>query len=239
MSLHYCLLEDAKQDLRQVEKEMQRQMKLLALHLQQLDEELSASCPCSTPMHPFCLCQPNQERRALTTPKKSLGSKVCFFCCICDIGIFSGIFSPNSSFCLSSLVRLNRLLNFSHDNKLLALVDMKGFDPKEIIVTEKDGKVKVLAEHKEEHSTVEGKEYNYRSIMKETSLLLGVSKDEVTYSLGPNSIMKIERTCKCYPCLLSPLQGDCTCCPGLSTWACTSVGSGISFHCRKARKYTL
>ncbi|NXF68787.1 ODFP1 protein, partial [Ciccaba nigrolineata] len=79
--------------------------------------------------------------------------------------------------------RLNRLSNFSHDNKLLALMNMKGFDPKEVVVTVKDGKVKVLAEHKEEHATAEGKEYNYRSIMKEISLPLGVSKDEVTYSL--------------------------------------------------------
>ncbi|XP_074754155.1 outer dense fiber protein 1 [Athene noctua] len=179
MSLHYRLLEDAKQDLRQVEKEMQRQMKLLDLHLQQLDEELSASCPCSPTMHPCCMCQPNQERRALTARmdvERELGS---------------------------TQRRLNRLSNFSHDNKLLALMDMKGFDPKEVTVTVKDGKVKVLAEHREEHATAEGKEYNYRSTMKEISLPPGVSKDEVTYSLGPNSIMKIEIACKCYPCLLS------------------------------------
>uniref|UniRef100_A0A8D0F754 Outer dense fiber protein 1 n=1 Tax=Strix occidentalis caurina TaxID=311401 RepID=A0A8D0F754_STROC len=111
-----------------------------------------------------------------------------------------------SCFYSSMQRRLNRLSNFSHDNKLLALMDMKGFDPKEVVVTVKDGKVKVLAEHKEEHATTEGKEYNYRSIMKEISLPLGVSKDEVTYSLGPNSIMKIEMACKCYPCLLSRLS---------------------------------
>uniref|UniRef100_A0A663N4S4 Outer dense fiber protein 1 n=1 Tax=Athene cunicularia TaxID=194338 RepID=A0A663N4S4_ATHCN len=140
----------------------------------------------------------------------------------------------SSCFYSSMQRRLNRLSNFSHDNKLLALMDMKGFDPKEVTVTVKDGKVKVLAEHREEHATAEGKEYNYRSTTKEISLPPGVSKDEVTYSLGPNSIMKIEIARKCYPCLLSPLQGDCTCCPGLSTWACTPVGSSISFPCRKA-----
>ncbi|NXS69596.1 ODFP1 protein, partial [Pandion haliaetus] len=79
--------------------------------------------------------------------------------------------------------RLNRMLNSSHDHKLLALVDVKGFDPKEVTVTVKDGKVKVLAEHEEEHTTARGKEYNYRNITKEIILPPGVSKDEVTYSL--------------------------------------------------------
>ncbi|NXG71584.1 ODFP1 protein, partial [Baryphthengus martii] len=79
--------------------------------------------------------------------------------------------------------RLNRMLNFSHDDKLLASIDVKGFDPKEVTVTVKNGKVKVLAEHEEEHTTARGKEYNYRNITKEISLPPGVSEDEVTYSL--------------------------------------------------------
>ncbi|NXQ87546.1 ODFP1 protein, partial [Nyctibius grandis] len=79
--------------------------------------------------------------------------------------------------------RLNRMLNSSHDQKLLALVDVKGFDPKEVTVTVKDGKVKVSAEHEEEHTTARGKEYNYRNITKEISLPRGVSEDEVTCSL--------------------------------------------------------
>ncbi|NXQ98711.1 ODFP1 protein, partial [Sagittarius serpentarius] len=79
--------------------------------------------------------------------------------------------------------RRNRLLNSSHNHKLLALMDVKGFDPKEVTVTVKDGKVKVLAEHEEEHTTARGKEYNYRNIRKEISLPPGVSEDEVTCSL--------------------------------------------------------
>ncbi|XP_009275411.1 PREDICTED: outer dense fiber protein 1 [Aptenodytes forsteri] len=98
--------------------------------------------------------------------------------------------------------RLNRMLNSSHDHKLLALMDVKGFDPKEVTVTVKDRKVKVLAEHEEEHTTARGKEYNYRNITREISLPPGVSEDEVTYSLGPNSVVKIEMAHKCYPCLL-------------------------------------
>ncbi|NXG82382.1 ODFP1 protein, partial [Stercorarius parasiticus] len=79
--------------------------------------------------------------------------------------------------------RLNRMLDSSHDDKLLALVDVEGFVPEEIIVTVKDGKVKVLAEHREEHTTSRGKEYNYKNIMKEISLPPGVGEDQVTYSL--------------------------------------------------------
>lgn len=108
------------------------------------------------------------------------------------------------SFCFYSSMqrRLNSMLNSSHDHKLLALMDVKGFDPKEVTVTVKDRKVKVLAEHEEEHATARGKEYNYRNITREISLPPGVSEDEVTYSLGPNSVVKIEMAHKCYPCLL-------------------------------------
>ncbi|NWX04638.1 ODFP1 protein, partial [Caloenas nicobarica] len=65
----------------------------------------------------------------------------------------------------------------------LALIDVEGFDPNDVIVMVKDGKVKVLAEHEEERTTARGKEYNYRNITKQISLPLGVSEDEVTYSL--------------------------------------------------------
>ncbi|NXV71325.1 ODFP1 protein, partial [Atlantisia rogersi] len=79
--------------------------------------------------------------------------------------------------------RLNRMMNSSHDRRLLALMDVEGFDPKEVTVTVKDGKVKVLAEHEEERTTARGKEYSYRNITREISLPPGVSEDEVTYSL--------------------------------------------------------
>nr|XP_010298840.1 PREDICTED: outer dense fiber protein 1 [Balearica regulorum gibbericeps] len=154
MSSHNHLLEDAKWDLRQVERKVQRQMRLPDPHLQQLREELPASCLRSLPPRPCCLRPPHScpwERRALP---------------------------------------------------LLALMDVEGFDPKEVTVTVKDGKVKVSAEHEEEHTTARGKEYNYRNITREISLPPRVSEDEVTYSLEPNSIVKIETVCKCYPCLL-------------------------------------
>lgn len=108
-----------------------------------------------------------------------------------------------SCFYSSMQRRLNSVLDSSHDDKLLALVDVEGFVPKEITVTVKDGKVKVLAEHREEHTTSRGKEYNYKNIMKEISLPPGVSEDEVTYSLGSNNVVKIKAAHKCYPCLPS------------------------------------
>ncbi|NXN19188.1 ODFP1 protein, partial [Indicator maculatus] len=79
--------------------------------------------------------------------------------------------------------RLNRMLNSSQDHKLLALVDVKDFDPQKITVSVKGGKVKVLAECEEERTTTRGKEYNYRKFTKEISLPPGVSEDKVTYSL--------------------------------------------------------
>ncbi|XP_009636610.2 outer dense fiber protein 1 [Egretta garzetta] len=182
MSLHDRLLEDARQDFRQAEREMQRQMRLLDLHVRQLCEELPASCPRSLALHPCCLHQPGLcpwEGRALTARldvERELGSM---------------------------RRSLNRMLDSSHDHKLLALMDVEGFDPNEVTVTVKDGKVKVLAEHEEEHTTARGKEYNYKNIKKEISLPPGVSEDEVTCSLGPNNVMKIETAGKCYPCALS------------------------------------
>lgn len=89
-----------------------------------------------------------------------------------------------------------------HDHRLLALMDVKGFDPKEVSVTVKDGKVKVVAEHEEEYATSRGKEYNYKNICQEISLPPGVSEDEVTYSLCPNNVLKIEAV-RCCPCLPS------------------------------------
>ncbi|KFV15674.1 Outer dense fiber protein 1, partial [Tauraco erythrolophus] len=79
--------------------------------------------------------------------------------------------------------RLNRMSNSSHDHQLLSLMDMEGFEPKEIMVTVKDGKVKVLAEHSEKRTTARGKEYTYKNLTKEVSLPPGVSEDEVTWSL--------------------------------------------------------
>ncbi|EMP39282.1 Outer dense fiber protein 1 [Chelonia mydas] len=99
--------------------------------------------------------------------------------------------------------RVNRMLNSCHDHKLLALMDVKGFDPEEVTVKVKDGKVKVSAEHEEEHRTLRGKEYNYTNLTKEISLPPGVHEEEVMYTVGPSSMVKIETPRKCFPCLLS------------------------------------
>ncbi|NXL96283.1 ODFP1 protein, partial [Alectura lathami] len=78
---------------------------------------------------------------------------------------------------------LNRMQNDSQDHKVLATMDMKGFDPEEVTVRVKDKKVQVLAEHEEAHTTTQGKEYSYKNVVKEITLPPGVSEDEVVYSL--------------------------------------------------------
>ncbi|XP_062483359.1 outer dense fiber protein 1 [Pezoporus occidentalis] len=179
MSWHDRLLEEARQDLRQVEREMQSKMRLLDLHLRQLREDLPTCCPHH--VWPCCLHQPDAcpwERRAITA-RMDVEREL-----------------------KSIQRRLNKMVHSFHDHRLLALVDMKGFDPKEVSVTVKDRKVKVVAEHEEEFSTSRGKEYNYRNISQEITLPSGVSEDEVTYSLCPNNVLKIEAV-RCCPCLPS------------------------------------
>ncbi|NXF81834.1 ODFP1 protein, partial [Sclerurus mexicanus] len=83
----------------------------------------------------------------------------------------------------SRIQRLGRTLNSSHNRSHVALVDMKGFDPKDVTVMVKDGKVTVSAERREECNTSLSKTRNYRKFTKQFSLPPGVSEDEVTYSL--------------------------------------------------------
>ncbi|NXG45696.1 ODFP1 protein, partial [Psilopogon haemacephalus] len=77
--------------------------------------------------------------------------------------------------------RLNRMLQPTCDHKLLALVDLKDFDPKQVTVSVKGGMVKVSAEQEEEHSSSRGKEYSYKHFTKEISLPQGICEDQVTY----------------------------------------------------------
>lgn len=86
--------------------------------------------------------------------------------------------------------------------KLLALMDVKGFDPEDITVKVQDGKVKVCAEHEEEFKTCRGKEYNYSTVTKEICLPPGICENEVTYTIGPTSLVRIESPCCVPPCCL-------------------------------------
>lgn len=108
----------------------------------------------------------------------------------------------SSCFFCSVRRKLNRMYNASQDHKVLAVMDVKGFDPEEVSVTVKDRKVQVLAEHEEAHTTTRGKEYNYKKVRKEFTLPPGVSEDEVMYSLGPNRVVKIETAHRHCPRLL-------------------------------------
>lgn len=98
------------------------------------------------------------------------------------------------------------MLESSSRPKLLALMDIKGFDPEDIKVRVQDGKVKISAEHEEEFKTCHGKEYNYSTVTKEICLPPGVPDEDVTYSIGPTSLVRIESPQRpCTPCLLSLL----------------------------------
>lgn len=70
----------------------------------------------------------------------------------------------------------------------LALIDVKGFDPRDITVTVKDGKVTVSAERKVECNTGCSKTSNYKKFVKEFSLPPGVCDKEVTYSVEPKCL---------------------------------------------------
>ncbi|NXS25223.1 ODFP1 protein, partial [Mystacornis crossleyi] len=83
----------------------------------------------------------------------------------------------------SRMRRLGMMLSSSCNQSHLALVDVKGFDPCDICVTVKDGKVTVSAEHMEEQNTALGKTRIHRKFIKEFSLPPGVDDDEVTYSV--------------------------------------------------------
>ncbi|NWV39762.1 ODFP1 protein, partial [Grantiella picta] len=81
----------------------------------------------------------------------------------------------------SRMKRLAMALHSCCDHGRLALVDAKGFDPCDVSVNVKDGKVTVSAEHSEEHNSALAKTSNYRKYKKEFSLPPG--DDEMTYSL--------------------------------------------------------
>ncbi|NWT92316.1 ODFP1 protein, partial [Urocynchramus pylzowi] len=79
--------------------------------------------------------------------------------------------------------RLGMMLSSSSNQNPLALIDVKGFDPKDITVTVKDGKVTVSAERKVECNTGLTKTCNYKKFVKEFSLPPDVDEKEVTYSV--------------------------------------------------------
>ncbi|XP_010220442.1 PREDICTED: outer dense fiber protein 1 [Tinamus guttatus] len=199
MSLCTRYLEDAKRDLRKADREIKRQLRMLdlRLHLHRLCDSVPPVCACSRHLHTHCCC-------ALHPYPHCLCHLPCRTACLaaCERRLLQARLDMERELA-STQRRINRMLNATHDHKLLALMDVKGFDPDEVTVKVKDGKVKVLAEHEEEYNTLRGKEYNYKNIRKEISLPPGVDEDEVMYSVGPNSVVKIETPRKCYPCLMS------------------------------------
>ncbi|XP_031986539.1 outer dense fiber protein 1 [Corvus moneduloides] len=165
--------EDTMQNLRQ----MQRQMRLLDMRLHLLREKL-CSCRLHRLAHHRC-CLHLPDCRCLG--RRALAARL------------------DMERRMDRLRRISMMLNSCRSQSHLALVDVKGFDPSDVSVIVRDGRVTVSAEHKEEHNTALGKTCNYRKFMKEFSLPPGVDEDEVTYSVESNSLMKIEAAPKCCP----------------------------------------
>ncbi|XP_061463358.1 outer dense fiber protein 1 [Rhineura floridana] len=196
-------LEAVRRDLRRTDREIKRRLRLTDMHCCPRCCDLHTHCLCDISCHPHCCC--------LLHPYPH---------CLCDILCCRPCPPP----CLTSLERkairakieaeqelarirrrITKMLATCSRPKLLALMDVKGFDPEDITVKVQDGKVKVSAEHEEEFKTCRGKEYNYSTVTKEICLPPGVSDHDVTYSIGPCSLVRIESPGKVPPCLLSLL----------------------------------
>ncbi|XP_015475727.1 outer dense fiber protein 1 [Parus major] len=166
MSAHCHFQEHRMQNLRQIQK----QMRLLDLRLQMLRDRLCAArhhrCALCCCMHP-----PRCPGRRALSARQDLERR------------------------LDRTRRLGMMLSSSCSQNNLSLIDVKGFDPKEITVVVKDGKVTVAAERKEEHNTCMGKISSYKKYMKEFSLPPGVSEKEVTYSVESNNIVEPPKCC--------------------------------------------
>ncbi|XP_044277679.1 outer dense fiber protein 1 [Varanus komodoensis] len=196
-------LETVRRDLRRTDREIKRRLKLMELHCCHRYCGLHSHCLCDIALHPHCCC--------LMHPYPH---------CLCDILCSR----PCRPLCLTALERkairakieaeqelarirrrVTKMLATCSRPKLLALMDVKGFEPEDITVKVQDGKVKVSAEHEEEFKTCTGKEYNYSTVTKEICLPPGVSENEVTYTIGPTSLVRIESPGSVPPCLLSLL----------------------------------
>ncbi|XP_042321127.1 outer dense fiber protein 1 [Sceloporus undulatus] len=197
-------LEAVRRDLRRKDREIKRRLRLIDMHCCHRYCDIHTSCLCDINLHPHCCC--------LLHPYPH---------CMCDILCCR----PCPPICLTSLERkairakieaeqelarirrrVTKMLTTCTRPKLLALMDVKGFDPEDITVKVQDGKVKVSAEHEEEFKTCRGKEYNYSTVTKEICLPPGVSEKEVTYTIGPTSLVRIESPGSVPPCLLSLLE---------------------------------
>ena len=123
----------------------------------------------------------------------------------------------------------NRILASSCcSSNVLGSVNVCGFEPDQVKVRVKDGKVCVSAERENRYDCLGSKKYSYMNICKEFSLPPCVDEKDVTYSYGLGSCVKIESPC--YPCT-SPCNPCDPCSPCDPCNPCYPCGS--RFSCRK------
>lgn len=203
-----CLLDSVRRDIKKVDREL-RQLRCV--------DELSSRCLCDLYMHPYCCCDLHPYPYCLCYSKPSRACGLCdrhYPCCLCDCKLYR---LPPS---LRSIERLrrttNRILASSCcSSNILGWVNVCGFEPDQVKVRVKNGKVCVSAKRESRHNCLGSKKYSYVNICKEFSLPPCVDKKDVTYSYGLGSCVKIESPCNpCRPC------GPCGPC-------------GSRFSCRK------
>ncbi|XP_028919256.1 outer dense fiber protein 1 [Ornithorhynchus anatinus] len=200
-----CLLDKIKREIREVDRGL-RHLRCLA--------EVNARCLCSVYLHPFCTCRVHPFPFCLCGTRRY--SHLCCLCdlypyCLCDRHHYCP-FRPS----LRSLERrtcrflqeekrelaklrrqTNRMLVGDLDrSSVLASVDMCEFEPDQVKVKVKDGKVSVSAERENTYECLGSKNYSYMNICKEFNLPPGVDEKDVIYSFGTDNVVKIETLCE-------------------------------------------
>ncbi|DAA22612.1 PREDICTED: outer dense fiber protein 1 [Bison bison bison] len=200
-----CLLDSVRRDIKKVDREL-RQLRCI--------DELSARCLCDLYMHPYCCCDLHPYPYCLCYSKRSRSCGLCdlYPCCLCDVKLYC--LRPSLRSLERKAIRAiedekrelaklrrttNRILASSCcSSNILGSVNVCGFEPDQVKVRVKDGKVCVSAERENRYDCLGSKKYSYMNICKEFSLPPCVDEKDVTYSYGLGSCVKIESPC--YPC---------------------------------------
>ncbi|XP_004047444.1 outer dense fiber protein 1 [Gorilla gorilla gorilla] len=200
-----CLLDSVRRDIKKVDREL-RQLRCI--------DEFSTRCLCDLYMHPYCCCDLHPYPYCLCYSKRSRSCGLCdlYPCCLCDYKLYC--LRPSLRSLERKAIRAiedekrelaklrrttNRILASSCcSSNILGSVNVCGFEPDQVKVRVKDGKVCVSAERENRYDCLGSKKYSYMNICKEFSLPPCVDEKDVTYSYGLGSCVKIESPC--YPC---------------------------------------
>ncbi|MXQ94453.1 hypothetical protein E5288_WYG022408 [Bos mutus] len=172
-----CLLDSVRRDIKKVDREL-RQLRCV--------DELRARCLCDLYMHPYCCCDLHPYPYCLCYSKRSRSCGLCdlYPCCLCDVKLYC--LRPSLRSLERKAIRAiedekrelaklrrttNRILASSCcSSNILGSVNVCGFEPDQVKVRVKDGKVCVSAERENRYDCLGSKKYSYMNICKEFSL---------------------------------------------------------------------